>query len=283
VAARIGGNQPILVFVHEPGGRPLRGADPQIAGVGQEEVMFRLDGRDVLGGWYEMVAVAPPSQSSSARFEAQGTTLAFDATRGPTSVVARIRQPVPGNPVARVSLVGAERDIVVNASGSDTVSVPFTLPGWANHLEVDLSMSPAQWSLFTDLGMTLFDSAGRQIEHAPLDYAFGRLMVDIDAGERDSAVVLRLFPALAEPGSTERWGAVLKIRLYAATEVALLSIGPAGSSVPAEDETILFTMIPSPWPLGEDFYPLGLMAVEQDGMTWTREVPLPEPSSPLMR
>ena len=283
VAARIGGNQPILVFVHEPGGRPLRGAEPQIAGVGQEEVMFRVDGRDVVGGLYEMVAVAPPSQSSSARFEARGTTLAFDAARSTTSVVARIRLPGPGSPSARVSLVGAERDIVVNGSGSDTVSVPFMLPAWASHLEVDLTMSPEQWSLFTDLGMTLFDAAGRQIDHAPLDYSFGRLMVDIDAGRRDSAVVLRLFPGLAVPGSTERWSAALQIRLYAANEVALLSTGPAGSSVPAEEETILFDMIPSPWPLGAGFYPLGLMAVEQDGMTWTREVPLPEPSGPLMR
>ncbi len=100
---------------------------------------------------------------------------------------------------------------------------------------------------------------------------------------RDEAVVLRLFPALAEPATRARWSGVLQIRLYAGSEVALTSGGATGSSVPAEEETILFNMIPSPWPLGVDFYPLGLMAVEQDGVTWTREVPLPEPSSPLMR
>ncbi|HEV8124372.1 MAG TPA: S8 family serine peptidase [Gemmatimonadales bacterium] len=284
VAARIGGNQPILVFVHEPGGRPLRGAEPQIAGVGQEEVMFRLDGRDVLGGLYEVVAVAPPSQSSSARFEVKGATIAFDATRASNGVVARIRQPEPaGTPAAQVSLVGAERDLVVNGSGSDTVSASFNIPPWASHLEVDFSMSPAQWSLFTDMGMTLFDSAGHQVDHAPLDYSFGRLAVDFDAGRQDQAVVLRLFPGLAEPATNARWSGVLRIRLYAGNQVALTSGSAAGSSVPAEEETILFNMIPSPWPLGPDFYPLGLMAVEQDGVTWTREVPLPDPSSPLMR
>ena len=284
VAARIGGNQPILVFVHEPGGRPLRGAEPQIAGVGQEEVMFRLDGRDVLGGLYEVVAVAPPSQSSSARFEVRRTSLAFDATRGANGVVARIRQPEPAGPAgAQVSLVGAERDLLVNAAGTDTVSVPFILPAWVSRVEVDVTMSPAQWSLFTDLGMTLFDSAGRQIDHAPLDYSFGRLVKDLDAGRRDEPVELRLFPGLAEPGTRARWSAVLRIRFYAGNEVALISGGSTGSSVPSEEETILFNMVPSPWPLGADFFPLGLMAVEQDGITWTREVPLPEPSSPMMR
>ncbi|MEP7326891.1 MAG: S8 family serine peptidase [Gemmatimonadota bacterium] len=284
VSAWIGGNQPILVFLHEPGGRPLRGAEPQIAGVGQEEVMFRLDGRDVLGGQYEVVAVAPPSQSSSARFEVKGTSLAFDAARANSTVVARIRQPGPGgNPAARMNLIGVERDLVVSGSGTDTVSTPFVLPAWASHLEVDLTMSPAQWSLFTDLGMTLYDSTGRQLEHAPLDYSFGRLALDLDTGRKDEAVVLRLFPALAEPGTRERWSAGLQIRLYAGTGVALPSDGSAGSSVPPEDETIRFTMIPSPWSLGTDFYPLGILALEQDGITWTREVPLPEPSSPLMR
>jgi hypothetical protein len=163
------------------------------------------------------------------------------------------------------------------------VSASFNIPPWASHLEVDFSMSPAQWSLFTDMGMTLFDSAGRQVDHAPLDYSFGRLAVDFDAGRQDQAVVLRLFPGLAEPATNARWSGVLRIRLYAGNQVALTSGSAAGSSVPAEEETILFNMIPSPWPLGPDFYPLGLMAVEQDGVTWTREVPLPDPSSPLMR
>ena len=182
-----------------------------------------------------------------------------------------------------MSLVGAERDLVVNGSGSDTVSAPFVLPAWASHLEIDLSMSPAQWSRFTDLGLTLYDSAGRQIDHSPLDYAFGRLAVDFDAGRNDATVVLRLFPAFAEAGSNQRWSGLLRIRLYAGNQVALASEGAAGSSVPAEDETIRFNMIPSPWALGTDFYPLGLMAVVQDGITWTREIPLPDPSSPLMR
>jgi len=182
-----------------------------------------------------------------------------------------------------VSLVGAERDLLVNAAGTDTVSVPFILPAWVSRVEVDVTMSPAQWSLFTDLGMTLFDSAGRQIDHAPLDYSFGRLVKDLDAGRRDEPVELRLFPGLAEPGTRARWSAVLRIRFYAGNEVALISGGSTGSSVPSEEETILFNMVPSPWPLGADFFPLGLMAVEQDGITWTREVPLPEPSSPMMR
>lgn len=286
VSARTGGTQPILVFVHEPGGRPLRGAEPQIAGTGQEEVSFQVNGRDVVGGLYEVVAVAPPSVASSARVAARVTPVSFDATRLPRGVVATLHpldKDTGGSP--RVSLIGAQRDVVVNASGSDTVSVPFELPAWATRIEVDCEMSRAQWSLFTDLGMTLFDSAGRQIEHAPLDYAFGRLIADFEPGGTAQPAVLRLFPAFAEPGSRERWSAVVRIRLYAGDEVPLAQAGDnsGASSEPEDDETMLFTMIPSPWPLGADFYPLGLMSLELEGTRWDREIPLPEPSSPLMR
>jgi hypothetical protein len=58
-----------------------------------------------------------------------------------------------------------------------------------------------------------------------------------------------------------------------------VSDGPSAPSTPAEEETTVFTMIPSPWPLSTGFVPLGIMTVEQDGIVWTREVPLPDPSA----
>jgi subtilisin family serine protease len=281
VSARVGGSQPILVFLHEPGGQPLRGAEPQIAGVGQEEVTFRLDGRDVMSGLYELVAVAPPGTASSAQLEVKGTTLVFSANRGAAGVVARVRRPDQAAPIGspRVSLIGAERDVAVSTLGSDTVSTEFALPAWAAGIEVDFQMDSAQWSGFTDLGLTLFDSLGRQIEHSPLVYARGRLSRELESGRADQRVSLKLFPALAEPGSRERWTGLLKIRLYASSPVALVSDGPSAPSTPAEEETTVFTMIPSPWPLSTGFVPLGIMTVEQDGIVWTREVPLPDPSA----
>jgi subtilisin family serine protease len=282
-SARIGGRFPLLVFLHEPNGMTLRGSEPQIAGAGQEEVSFKVDGRDVVGGAYELVAVAPPTEPSSARFEIRGAPLFFDARREGAGVLARIRSDSGGGDrQVRMGLVGGERQVRVTAGGNDTVTTEFEIPGWATQLVVDLTMSREQWARFTDFGMTLFDSAGGQVDNAPLNYSFGRIESSFDVGHPAQRFLLSLFPALAEVDSRERWQAMISIRLYADDEV-LLSAAQGGASAPEEEEATMFTLPPSPWPLGDQFFPLGLMEVTRKGEVWTREVPLPEPSVPLMR
>lgn len=282
-SARVGGRQPVLVFLHEPNGMPLRGSEPQIAGAGQEEVSFKVNGRDVVGGTYELVAVAPPTEPSSARFEVRSAPLWFDARREGADVVARTRSAAgTGERQIRMGLVGGERQLSISAAGSDTVTTSFVVPSWATSVVVDLAMNRGQWARFTDFGMTLFDSAGRPIEITPLNYSFGRLESNFDPDHPALPVELRLYPAFAESDSREPWQAQVSIRLYADREV-LLSAAHGGASAPSDEETTLFTLPPSPWPLGPDFFPLGLMEVTQKGESWTREVPLPEPVTPLMR
>ena len=91
--------------------------------------------------------------------------------------------------------------------------VAFGIPDWAIHATVDVSMDPAQWPRFTDFGLTLFDSAGRQLGKQPLNYALGRLHVDLPGTALGGAV--KLFPGLADPTSEAPWSAGLSIRLYA--------------------------------------------------------------------
>jgi subtilisin family serine protease len=282
-SVRIGGRFPLLVFLHEPNGMALRGSQPQIAGTGQDEVSFKLDGRDVTGGPYELVAVAPPTEPSSARFEVRRAPLTFDARREGAGVLARISSDsTAADRRVRMSLVGAERRVMVEGRGGDTATTEFEVPGWATRLVVDLTMSREQWSRFTDFGMTLYDSIGIQVDNAPLNYSFGRIESSFDAGHRGQAMAVRLFPALAEPASNESWRATLSIRLYAEDDV-LLSAAQGGASAPIDEETTLFTLPPSPWILGNEFFLLGLMKVTEQGEAWTREVPLPEPSTPLTR
>ncbi|MEO8199139.1 MAG: S8 family serine peptidase [Gemmatimonadota bacterium] len=282
VTAHVGGKQPLLVFLHEPNGMPLRGGAPQIAGAGEEDVSFKLDGRDVVGGPYEVVSVAPPTHPSSVRLVIKGAPATFDARRDASGVIARVRNESGGEHDLRLGLVGGERIVPITSSGSDTVTTAFDVPSWATHVTVDMTMDPAQWSMFTDLGLMLSDSAGREIESAPLNYAFGRLDADFEARHPAQAVAVQLFPGLAIAGSRERWRATLNIRLYAESAVPL-SPASGGASAPNDEDTTLFTMIASPWPLGRFFYPLGLMEIEEHGEVWTREIPLPEPSGPLMR
>jgi hypothetical protein len=283
VAATTGGRRPLLVALHEPNGMPFRGSDPQIAGAGQERVSFRLDGRDVVAGTYELVAVAPPTESSAAQFDVHGPGVQFDTKREAEGVVARISHGAGHRErQLRFGLIGGERQISISTRGTDTVTTAFVIPAWAHRLVIDLAMTRHQWARFTDFGMTLFDSSGRHIEVEPLDYAFGRLQTTLEPGGAARPVTLRLYPALADPESREPWQATISIRLYAGAEVAL-SVAQRNGSAPADEESTTFTLPPSPWLLDAGFFPLGVMSVVVNGTAWTREVPLPEPAPPLSR
>lgn len=287
IAVNAAGDQPVLVFVAEPGGQPLRGAEPQVAMPGSGSLSFRIDGRDVIGGLYEAIAVAHPSAGGSAKFRITSPALGFDARRDPAGVVVHLTGAAADDPPVEASLVGAERVVRVIARGTDTVTTPFLVPAWASYATIDLQMEPSQWPRFTDFGVTLFDSIGRKIQDSPLNYAFGRMEVDFEEGHPDRFVRLSLFPGLTEPGSTERWTATIWIRLYAARHVPLAQVArpepsPAPSAASRGQERT-FQMIPSPWALGDGFYPLGLIALKYDGTVWSREVPLPPPSGPVMR
>ena len=86
---------------------------------------------------------------------------------------------------------------------------------------VDISMDRAQWGRFTDFGVTLFDSAGRQIEKQPLNYASAgsrRRCPRVTATCRWSS---GSFPASPIPASDEPWTLRAAIRLYADSAVAL--------------------------------------------------------------
>ena len=90
---------------------------------------------------------------------------------------------------------------------------------------MDLTMSREQWSRFTDFGVTLFDSAGRQIEKQPLNYAFGRLQAALPEGHGDMPVELALFPGFADTTGDEAWTVRASIRLYADSAVTLAAGG----------------------------------------------------------
>ena len=274
-SAKIGGRFPLLVFLHEPSGRFLRGSQPQIAGAGQEEVTFKVDGRDVVAGSYELVAVAPPTEPSSARFDVRRVPLQFDARREAAGVIARISgDTTPGERQVRMKLVGGERADRLAARGSDTVTAVVPVPSWATRLVVDVTMAREQWERFTDFGMTLFDSAGRQMVNAPLDYSFGRIEATFDQNHPGETVSVQLFPAFADPGSREEWQAAMSIRLYAMDQLPLSAVR-GGPSAPVEEEITLFTLPPAPWALPANFFLLGLLEVTHQGRAWTREVPLP--------
>ena len=102
------------------------------------------------------------------------------------------------------------------ATDSETVSAgrlrarsgfPSCVPAWSRGVVIDIAMDRAQWGRFTDFGVTLFDSLGQQLGKQPLNYAFGRLQVELPEGHGDVPVTLGLFPGFADPAGDQRWSA----------------------------------------------------------------------------
>lgn len=278
-ATRNAGEQ-VVAYLHEPGGQPYREENGIGAGYGDETGLYVVDGRDVVPGFYEAIAVAPPLDGASAAIIVQRSPVTIAATRQAHDVAVTLgnvtSEAVTSEPF--VVLVGAERNVTVAGTGGDARHVRFALPDWAVHAAVDVSMDRAQWPIFTDFGVTMLDDEGRQLGKSPLNYAFGRLHVDLPK-RGAGGVDVELFPGLADASATQRWSATVSVRLYADSAHVARLTGSRVTIAPGASATLKVPMEPPALLLGEGFVPLGIVVVPEQDRTWTREVPLPAPTT----
>jgi subtilisin family serine protease len=278
-----------LAFLHEPDGMPYRDESARPLGGREGAAVYQVDARDAVAGSYETVAAAvvPTAQALSADVRVTHSPFRMHLTRSRTEVTAAVFNMTssPATADLLVMLGGGERVETVVARGSAVRRIPFVAPGWARSVVIDVTMDRAQWGSFTDFGVTLFDSAGRQIEKQPLNYAFGRLQADLPAlGAR--FLELALFPGFADPVSDAPWTLRASIRLYADSAVTLGSASTTSGSLtvpPGKNASRTFSLPPSPWPLGDGFFPLGILVARAAEHTWTSEQGLPLPNPPIMR
>jgi hypothetical protein len=151
--------------------------------------------------------------------------------------------------------------------------VPFDIPSWASGLEVDVRMDPEQWGRFTDFGVTILDSGGRQLAQDPLQYAFGRSSTLLPEGHGPMRARVSLYPGFADAGDESEWSVVTTIRLYADSAIAVAPAEGTGELrlQPAARGAVRFRLPPSPWPLPERFSPLGVVLARDGTQVWTRE------------
>jgi hypothetical protein len=157
----------LLAFLHEPGGQPFRSDNGRAGGFGEEAAVYDVDGRDVLAGYYEAVAVAPPEGPVSAEMRIERSPVALWAARSHRdTVTAKISARTAGNTAGTTmfGLVGAERSVPFSQTGGTERRVGFRIPAWAKRLVVR-----AQWTRFTDLGLTILDADGQVLNAAPLN------------------------------------------------------------------------------------------------------------------
>jgi hypothetical protein len=265
---------------------PYRDESARPVGGSDGSAVYQVDARDVVAGAYEAVAVAPTPQAINASVQVTQSPLRLQLRRNGREAQATLSN-VTSTPLkAEVAMLlgGGERVDTVVARGSAMQRIPFVAPAWVKTIVVDITMNRAQWGRFTDFGVTLFDSVGRQIEKEPLNYAFGRLQAALPEGHGDMAVELGLFPGFAEPASDEPWTLQATIRLYADSAVTLKPREAKDATVavgPGANTTTTFPLPASTWPLGDRFSPLGILVVRSAEHTWTREsgFPLSAPAS----
>jgi hypothetical protein len=278
-----------LAFLHEPEGMPFRDESARPLG-GPEGAVYRLDARDVVAGTYEAVtaAVSPTAQALTASIRLTQSPFRLQLTRRKDEAVGTLSNVTAAPATADVALLlaGAERVETVVTRGSATHRIPFIAPRWARGIVVDITMDREQWGKFTDFGVTLFDSAGIQIEKQPLNYAFGRLQASLPGGHGDMPVELALFPGFADAVSEEPWTLRASIRLYADSAVTVAAPESESASftiAPGKNATRAFPLPPLPWPAGDGFFPLGVLVVRAGEHTWKRQAGLPLQNPPIMR
>ena len=270
-----------LAFLHEPDGMPFRDEGARSAGFGPQSAEYEADSRDVISGAYEAVVVAPPTQGVTVSVAVSESPLVLRAAREGESVHAEVTN-VTAAPVDAefgMHLGGAARIENVQVDGRRAQRIPFVVPSWSRGVVVDLTMDRAQWGRFTDFGVSLFDSLGRQLGKQPLNYAFGRLQVELPEGHGDMPVTLGLFPGFADPKGDQRWSLRASIRVYADTSIVLArSDKRRRHRRRPRQHRAAFKLPAAPWPLAPGFVPLGLLVARADGRSWTREVELAPPA-----
>ena len=201
------GREKGLAFLHEPDGMPYREESARTMGSGEAAADYQVDARDVVTGTYEIVAaaVSPSPNALHANVRVTNSPFRLRIARKGSDAVGTVSN-VSGAPATTelaMLLGGAERIETVVARGSAVRRIPFTAPRWARAVVVEITMDRGQWGKFTDFGVTLFDSAGRQIDKQPLNYAVGRVQAPLPEGQGDTPVVLALFPGFADGNSDQ--------------------------------------------------------------------------------
>ena len=280
-------------YLHEPDGMPFPGVGDVPAGSGATAAVLQPDADEVVPGVWEADLLAPPDHPLTADVTIEQSPLRLTTTRRADGIHAGVSN-LTGHPLtgaAAMALAGATRTVVVVGQGSETQSIPFRAPDWAGQVEVDLSMDPAQWERFTDLGVTLFDSTGRQVEQSPLNYASGRLDATLPDRHGDLPLVLQLAPAFADSAAAGRWTARVTLRLIgtgtplasAAAPAGPVSLRLAAAGSPDAARELVFHLPAEPRALGDGFVPLVALLVQTGGRVWLRVAAAPPPAPVLMR
>ncbi len=270
-----------LMALHEPGGQPFRDIPLAPAGHGDGAGLLEVDARDAQPGWYELDVVAPPTSGVAARAMVRRSPVRLMARLDSAAMTVEARNLAAQRIDIRLraAFTGAEWQRHLTGDRATPLAELLAVPSWATSVVVDVSMPEGDWSKFTDFGVSLRRRDGRLLAESPLNYAFGRMRIDLPDDVRGDTLRLVLSPAAAMDSPATPWTVIADARFYLAQPQAIdrggtprttLDPGATGRArFPIEGPSV---QLPGGW------WPLfTLIALEGDAAVWTREIAMPTP------
>jgi len=240
------GVQHATAQLFEPNGQPFREtAERELGGEDDGTARYLVRAEDAVPGVYELDVYAPPLAAATVdvRAEVAAVTLASAAAGLEVGDPGRGSQTV----VVTSRALGAGRDVAVMGRGLPPESVTVRVPTWAERMTVDVQLAPELWDELTDDAVTVFDSAGQQLNNAPLNYAIGRQEFKLPGGVAGRPVTIELYPAFARVDGAHAWQAQVRVRFLAAQPANIggsqsFTVVPGGRSVVAAPQTQQFAL-----------------------------------------
>ncbi len=274
----------LIAALHQPGGQPILGENGIPGSADTAAAVYDVDGQDVVPGFYEAVAVASSERSVTATIQVDPSPVAIRLTAGPLdSLTVTMTSLADSGITGRLDLglIGVERRFGASATGSEDVSIPLRLPGWAHRLVLDLELDPGQWPRFTDFGFAVRDADGKILEKSPANYARARLTAELPANAASRNATIVLAPAFADSGSREHRAARVTVRMEADRPTALVTDGGDEFKLASRGVRVQRGRVGElPWPVPQGFVPLAVLIVESGGVSWQWQLPVGPPDPP---
>ena len=223
--------------LYEPSGRPSRTKDHvDVGGTAGAAAGMVVTANDLTPGVWEAVVQAMPGDSLPFTFSSSVPAVAFgriDSTGTPPSVGLVSEAARDTTVLVTAEQIGVETVWQANIEQGASYTRTFAAPEWATRAVVEVQLTPEQWNVVTDFGITLFDRDGAQLGQGPMNYDFNRVTVDLPATRGPGfPVTVELFPAFARPDPPASFPATVRLKFTGPARTLALGGGASASPAP---------------------------------------------------
>ncbi len=257
------------LYLFEPNGAPYRGGNSAGAGGDSTRASIEVSAEDLRPGVYEAVVVAPPTQRARYQLTAEAPRVSIRSISGRTTAMLQNQSDRPLSAQVSAEIVGATHRRTVTGPDAAPLVAPVDVPPWASRMVIDVQLPTQSWGELTDFGVTVFDESGQQVSQGPLNYAFGRQVIELDSAVAGRRLDVELFPAFALKPPPTGWTADLTITFLASQGTVLPTELPDSATSlrigPGTGALVRFGAPSEPPDIDPRFSPLIRVVAETDG------------------